>query len=113
MRIYVADDEPNIADLLAMVLTSLGHTVGTANDGAAALAGLEGGEYALLVADLSMPKMDGLALAQEAKARNLVRKVAILTGSGGQQVMPPGVDYVLAKPVDVDKLKAIIAELGE
>ena len=111
MRILVADDEPFIADLLVMILKSKGHSVKTAPDGEAALDAFRSEPFDLIVTDLSMPKIDGLALAKEIKALKPSQIVALLTGSSDNSLTQANVDYVLAKPVEVEKLMDIVARL--
>jgi len=111
MRILVADDEPFIGDLLAMILKSEGHEVKVVLNGTAALAAFEGNEFDLVITDLSMPEIDGLALAREIKARKPTQKIALLTGSAEESMTQPNVDYILGKPVQVDKLSQLLATL--
>ena len=111
MRILVADDEPFIADLLAMILKSKGHSVKTVPDGEAALDAFRAEPFDLVVTDLSMPKVDGLTLAREIRSLNPSQIIVLLTGSSDQSVAQPNVDHVLAKPVEVEKLMDIVAYL--
>ncbi|MEI9893741.1 MAG: response regulator [Chthoniobacter sp.] len=111
MRILVADDEPFIGDLLAMVLKSKGHKAKVVLNGASALAAFENGEFELVITDLSMPEIDGLTLAREIKARKPTQAIALLTGSFDENVSQPNVDYILAKPVEVDKLTELLNAL--
>ena len=64
-RILIAEDEDSLRGLVARALTLDGHDVTTANDGAEALDVLtrEGGAFELLLTDIRMPVMDGIALA--------------------------------------------------
>src|SRR5947209_8195958 len=102
MRILVADDEHFILDLMEMVLTSAGHTVRPVPNGEQALKALEAEQFDLVITDFSMPKMDGLVLTKEIKARWPGQTVILLTGYGDEDTPPPIVDYVLAKPVKTD-----------
>ena len=113
MHILVVDDEPFISEVLAMVLKNAGHTVKTESDGALALSTIEHGSFDLVITDLSMPMMDGLTLAKEIKARNASQTVILLTGFIVASTLPANVDYILAKPVDVEKLLQLLASLGK
>ena len=64
-RILIAEDEEGIRSLVARALSQDGHAVTTANDGAEALDLLtrEQGAFELLLTDIRMPIMDGIALA--------------------------------------------------
>jgi CheY-like chemotaxis protein len=111
MHILVADDEPLVADILAMILKSKGHSVKTVPDGAAALDAFRAEPFDLVLTDLSMPNINGLALAREIKDLKPSQTIALLTGSADENLTPPHVDYVLAKPVDMEKLTDILRRL--
>ncbi|HSK09068.1 MAG TPA: response regulator, partial [Vicinamibacterales bacterium] len=68
--VLVADDEPDIRELLAAYFSGRGHAVASARDGRTALAALERGPgpYGLVVTDLHMPGADGLAVLRAAKS---------------------------------------------
>jgi len=113
MHILLADDEPMIAHLVALVLKGDGHIVDTAGDGNAALEAFRENSvgYDLLLTDLSMPGLNGLALAREVKTLRPAQKVALMTGSADSSARYTAVDYVLPKPLDFDALKQILADL--
>jgi PleD family two-component response regulator len=69
-RILVVDDESSIRDLLAKTLSLAEYDVDTAPDGRSALERLRLYPYDLLIADLKMPGIDGLAVIREAKRSN-------------------------------------------
>ena len=60
--ILVVDDEPDLADVVATALAMSGHTVETVGDGFAALQELSRRPYDLVVSDVQMPRLNGLAL---------------------------------------------------
>ena len=64
-KILVVDDDPDILDMLTMVLKSQGYQAVTARDGIEALANLKAEEPDLMILDLLMPKMDGFAVCKE------------------------------------------------
>jgi len=81
IRIVVADDDPLVRALLAEQLRSAGYDVTACPDAAVALALLDAGEsFDLIVADLSMPGMDGIALISEARLRRPGMPAILLTG---------------------------------
>src|SRR5262249_25045982 len=89
-RILIAEDEDAIRSLIARALRQDGHDVVTATDGAQALDALarEKGAFELLVTDIRMPVMDGIALAYAA-ARNhpditIVLKTAMPISASGR-----------------------------
>jgi len=64
-KILVVDDDPDILDVLTMILESQGHQVVTARDGVEGLANLKAETPDLMILDLLMPKMDGFAVCKE------------------------------------------------
>jgi len=80
--ILVVDDEPEIAALLAEMLTNDGHRVEAVEDGLMALARLATGRYDLIISDLRMPKLDGPGLHAEVARRHpqLLRRMVFVTG---------------------------------
>jgi signal transduction histidine kinase/CheY-like chemotaxis protein len=80
--ILVVDDEPEIAALLAEMLTSDGHRVEAVEDGLMALEKLGTGRYDLVISDLRMPKLDGPGLHAEVARRHphLLRRMVFVTG---------------------------------
>ena len=80
--ILVVDDEPEVAAVLADVLSTDGHEVRTAPDGAAALRELTERTYDVIFSDLRMPTLDGPGLYRELERRDLrqARRIVFLTG---------------------------------
>ncbi|MGZ9097366.1 MAG: response regulator [Micavibrio sp.] len=80
-NILIAEDDSSMRQFLAMALRRAGHEVEMREDGLAALAALnEGRQYDLLLADIIMPGMDGIELAQKASAIAPDMKVMFITG---------------------------------
>ncbi len=71
--ILVVDDDAAICRVLARVLTAEGYGVATAADGGSALVELERHTPDLVVLDIAMPGLDGLAVARRARAKGLSR----------------------------------------
>jgi excisionase family DNA binding protein len=117
-RILVVDDETSIRDLLAKTLALAEYDVDTASDGAAALERLRLYPYDLLIADLRMPGMDGLAVIREAKRLNADLPIIIITGysteSAAIEAVNLGVAGYLTKPFRVPQVLAAAARaIGE
>jgi response regulator RpfG family c-di-GMP phosphodiesterase len=111
-RILVVDDEKVIRDLLADFLSMKGFVVRTAEDGAAALGELTRGSYDLIISDLKMPKMGGIALLDEIGKTAPDALTVIMTGFGTVETaidaMKRGAyDYVL-KPFKVDEVIHVV-----
>ena len=64
-KILVVDDDPDILDVLSMILETKGYQVITARNGVGGLAKVEAEKPDLLILDLLMPKMDGFAMYKE------------------------------------------------
>ena len=81
-RIFVVDDEPAIMSLLKRMLSSLGYAVETATDPLVALSMLKRnhGEFDLLIADMNMPRMSGIRLAECIMAEGASFPVIITSG---------------------------------
>ncbi len=67
-RILVVDDDDNLRELLAIVLSQDGRVVDTARDGIEALELLNQNRYDLIISDLRMPGLNGLALYEALRA---------------------------------------------
>ncbi|MGQ9857736.1 MAG: response regulator transcription factor [Thermodesulfobacteriota bacterium] len=80
LRVLLVDDEELYAESLAKVLRRRGMVVATAKDGPAALAWMEANEVDVVVLDLKMPGMDGLATLEEIMLRDSTTAVIMLTG---------------------------------
>ena len=114
VRVLVAEDyEPNQA-LLRMQLASLGYQADIVADGAAALEAWAGGHYDLILADLNMPVMDGLALARAVRERESAdgRHTPILCITAADHAgelrhcRAAGMDDTLTKPILLDALRS-------
>jgi excisionase family DNA binding protein len=117
-RVLVVDDEASIRDLLAKTLALAEYDVDVAPDGRSALERMRMYPYDLLIADLKMPGMDGLAVIREAKRYKNDLPVIIITGfsteSSAIEAVNLGVAGYLTKPFRVPQVLAAAAKaLGE
>jgi len=117
-RVLVVDDEASIRDLLAKTLALAEYDVDVAPDGRSALERMRLYPYDLLIADLKMPGMDGLAVIREAKRYKADLPVIIITGfsteSSAIDAVNLGVAGYLTKPFRVPQVLAAAAKaLGE
>jgi response regulator RpfG family c-di-GMP phosphodiesterase len=111
-RVLVVDDEKVIRDMLADFLGMEGYDVRTAEDGTAALRELESRHFHLVISDLKMPKMGGIALLDEITRAAPDALTVIMTGFGTVETainaMKRGAyDYVL-KPFKLDEIVHVI-----
>jgi len=117
-RLLLVDDDPSLLKLLGMRLSSEGYQVTTAASGPDALRLLQKEQIDLVISDLRMDEMDGLALFGEIQKRNPSLPVIILTAHGSipdaVSATQQGVFSFLTKPVDRDALyKAIDDALAQ
>jgi response regulator RpfG family c-di-GMP phosphodiesterase len=111
-RILVVDDEKVIRDMLADFLGMEGYIVRTAEDGTAALGELSRSHYDLVISDLKMPRMGGIALLDEIGKTAPDALTVIMTGFGTVETaidaMKRGAyDYVL-KPFKLDEVVHVV-----
>jgi two-component system cell cycle response regulator CpdR len=115
-RILIAEDESMLCDMCARALANDGHEVETAYDGSEALDVLtkHGGQFDLLLTDVRMPKMDGIALSLAAARHFPEITILMMTGYADQRERAQGLDAlvhdVLAKPFSVSSLCGAVNE---
>jgi DNA-binding NtrC family response regulator len=116
-KILIADDERHIADGLQMLLADDGFEVDVATDGQAAWEMIEKGNYAVVLADLRMPEVDGLELFSRMREASIVSEMIIITGKGSiesaKEAMRQGAYDYLEKPLKIDRLKELIPKAVE
>src|ERR1700722_4022729 len=112
-KILIADDETSIATGLSAVLTDLDYGVEIVPDGAQALERLSADRFGLVLADLKMPKLDGLALLKELQLREIPTECIIITGQASidsaVEAMQTGAYDYIEKPLNADKLSRLKA----
>jgi len=118
MTVLVVDDIEPVASILQEVLTQSGQTASYALSGEEALQLFNESEIEAVISDLEMPGMDGWELGRkikEACTEQGIRKPAfiLLTGWGEQaededRMSSNGVDAVMAKPVNINKLLELV-----
>ncbi|MGB6400273.1 MAG: response regulator [Bradyrhizobium sp.] len=115
-RILIADDEDSMRALVARAIGMDGHDIVTAQDGAEALEILirEDGAFDLLLTDIQMPVMDGIALALSA-ARDFPKlTILLMTGFADQRERASNLNAiahdVITKPFSVADIRAAVAD---
>jgi two-component system response regulator HydG len=112
-KILIADDELSITKGLSAVLSDEGYEVVVAQDGKKALDLLGADSFGLVLADLMMPKLDGLALLKELQRLGIPTECIIVTGQGtvdsAVQAMREGAYDYIEKPLNADKLNRLKA----
>ncbi len=111
-RVLVVDDEAGMRDFLTLLLESQGYDVATAGDGGEALRLFDTQPADLVISDIKMPKMDGVALLGGLRQRDPSLPVIIITAHASAesaiQAMKLGaVDYI-TKPFQVAEIKLVL-----
>ena len=115
-KILIAEDEEMVREMVVRALNEDGHELTAAGDGAAALEALNGpdGNFDLLLSDVKMPVMDGIALALAAGRDHPEVAIMLMTGYADQRERAHGLDAlvhdVIAKPFTIDQIKGAVRE---
>jgi DNA-binding NtrC family response regulator len=119
LKILVIDDEEFVRDALEMVLARQGHSPVTLGSAVEAVVMLSSQDFDLILTDIVMPEMDGIAFIKAIRKNGITTPVITLTGGArvGQknmstQALKAGACYALRKPVDkqqiIDAIEAAI-----
>jgi len=117
MRILLVDDDAMALKTIGNALVERGHDVTTASDGLEALRRMSEGVPDLVVCDIQMPGMDGLAFLREARERFPEVPVILTTGDRDVDTAVAGfrggaTDYV-KKPINLQELLACIESIDD
>ena len=112
-KILIADDEKAITDGLGAILGDEGYEVEIATDGQKALDRLTSERYALVLADLKMPRVDGLQLLNVLQEQDVPTECIIITGqatvASAVEAMRQGAYDYIEKPLNAEKLNRLKA----
>ena len=114
-RILIAEDDEAVRALVRRALELDGHAVVTAEDGGEALDRLqaEGGRFDLLLSDIRMPVMDGIALALAAARDFPALRILLMTGYAEQRERAHGLEAivqdVVQKPFTLAEIRQAVA----
>jgi DNA-binding response OmpR family regulator len=115
MRLLIVEDEPKTAALLTATLMAEGFEVAGVNDGCAGLERACGGGFDALLVDIMLPKLDGLSLVRQLRAKGDTTPVIMLSARGEveQRVegLDAGADDYLPKPFAMSELMARLRSL--
>jgi two-component system sensor histidine kinase/response regulator len=111
--VLVVDDNRVIRELVTRQLAKLGVQSETAIDGKDAIQKLEGTSYNIVLMDVQMPEMDGIAATQEIRKREQEigkhTTIIALTGHGSRvECIEAGMDDYIAKPMNIATLRATL-----
>ena len=114
MKILVADDDPDLLDLVAYALSQTGYLVVKASDGTEALSSFEAEAPDMVILDINMPGMTGFEVCSAIRGRSTV-PVMMLTARGEEQdlvrALDLGADDYLTKPFSPRTLLARVKAL--
>ena len=114
-HVLVVDDDPPVRRMLERTLAAEGHAVTTAADGGAALAAVEREAPDLVILDVAMPGIDGLAVTQRLRGKGITAPILLLTArdavSDRVEGLDAGADDYLTKPFAVEELIARVRAL--
>ncbi len=115
MKILIIEDEKKIIDFLQNGLRSEGYIVASASDGESGLMRALEEEYDLLILDLKLPKLDGLAVCRELRSCRKTFPIIMLTAKDTVEDrvagLDAGADDYLVKPFSFEELLARIRAL--
>ena len=114
-RVLVADNCPDTLHSWALLLRLWGHVVETADDGPSALVAALSGRPDVVLMDLALRDLDGLAVARRLREKLGPHRPVLVAATGfeGDQyrraAFVAGFDFFLLKPAETDLLRAILA----
>jgi two-component system chemotaxis response regulator CheY len=112
--VLVVDDDPDILDAICDILEGEGYRVARARHGVEALQRVDQETPAIILLDLMMPVMDGLAFAQILRQRPSPRiPIVVISADGNaQKAAAVGAQGYLAKPFDIDALLSQVSHMS-
>jgi CheY-like chemotaxis protein len=116
-RILVVDDEPDITEMVALRLAAGGYEVVTASSGKECLDKAVADNFALIIMDVSMPEMDGIAAACRLQRDKATRDIPVIFLTALATKEDLGADHavlgrhiVIAKPFDGNDLLMVVKQ---
>ena len=113
-NILLAEDDESLRRFLAAALERAGHAVTSFGDGAAAYECLKGGGFDLLLSDIVMPGLDGIALALKASKEYPDMRILLMTGFAAERQRAHNLEAlihrVISKPFTLQEICAAVDE---
>ena len=114
-KILIADDEKAITAGLGAILGDEGYGIEIAEDGQKALDRLASERFGVVLADLKMPKLDGIALLKSIRERKIQTEFIMITGQGSTELAIEAIkqgaaDYI-EKPLNTERLNKLKAQI--
>ena len=117
-KLLVVDDEKNLRLVIQKEMSRVGHLVETAPDGEAAWEILEARDFDVLLCDINMPRLDGMALLRRVREKIAnPPEIIMLTGQGtvetAIEAMKLGAYDYLTKPYRIAELAALVDQAAD
>jgi len=113
-RILLAEDDPAVREFVRRALAHSGHEVTAVDDGLAAIEALAGATFDLLITDIVMPGMDGIALALKVSKDQPNLPILMMTGYAAERQRAHNLEAlihkVIAKPFTLRDICNAVAE---
>ncbi len=119
IKILIVEDEADSRDFLATLLELEGYLVSTAEDGVEAIKQVEANRPDLILSDISMPNLDGVAMVKTLRStpENQALPIIMMSAYGGDKLltaMDAGANEAMRKPIHCELLLKSVKEwLGE
>jgi two-component system CheB/CheR fusion protein len=116
-RVLVVEDNPDAAESLQMLLELFGHRVRVVHDGPAAIDAVRAEAPDLALVDIGLPGMNGYEVARHLREQPGLERTTLVALSGygrdedKQRAIAAGFHLHLTKPIDADRLQALLADL--
>ncbi len=114
-RILVVDDEESMGKFMQIMLSKEGYDVIAVQSGAEAVEQIKNKNFDLIIADLMMPKMDGISFLRTLKEKKPKLPVIMITGFSlaytQQRATQEGADGYLVKPFKIEKIEELVKNL--
>jgi CheY-like chemotaxis protein len=112
-RVLLADDDPDVREVIKTVLELDRYQVTTVANGREALEQFAPGRFVVVITDYQMPEMTGDKLALAIKKLDADQPVIMVTAHAASLSQPvPGVDALLMKPFELPELRAVVNRLS-
>ena len=113
-QVLVAEDNPSVRDFVVRALKGAGHQVTAVSDGLAAVQVLQRERFDVLVTDIAMPGMDGIALSLKAVEDDPRLRVVMISGYAHERLRAHNMDAlahrVIAKPFSLQEICDAVRE---
>lgn len=115
--ILIAEDDRAVREFVSRALRQDGHDITAVGDGQQALNALEKGQFDMLLADIVMPQLDGIALALKATKDYPDLPILLMTGYAAERQRAHNLDAliqdVISKPFTLEEIRAAVRKMLE